>query len=92
MTVDRESHEHEGPMCCRPWMRHSHPASRLRMGILLIVIGGFWLSIKTGLLDFAWLRLVPIWPLVLILIGLWMSFEGSKRHENMLHQTTNREE
>ena len=79
MSADEKDHRHEGPMRCGPWMRHGRFESRLRIGILLIIIGAMWLGARMGLLDLTWLHTVPFWPLVIILCGVWMVYEGLSR-------------
>ena len=51
----------------------------MKIGILLVTIGLIWLGARVGLLDFSWLRVVPFWPVILILLGVWMVYKGFRQ-------------
>ena len=50
---------------------------RLFWPIVLIVVGGYFLLLNLGLLD--WLRADIFWPLVLIAIGVWLIVRRTPR-------------
>jgi hypothetical protein len=76
MSAGQESKKNFGSMCCGPWVRHSHPASRMKTGLLLIAIGLIWLGARVGLLDLSWMHAVPFWPTAFILFGAWLLYNG----------------
>ena len=76
MSVDQEAYKNNGPMCCRPWVHHRHPASKTKTGFLLVAIGLTWLGARVGFLDLTWLHTVPFWPAAFILFGAWLVYNG----------------
>jgi uncharacterized membrane protein len=66
-------------LCCRPWDHQRNPARKKKIGILLVTIGLIWLGARLGLLDFSWLQVVPFWPAVFILLGVWMVYKGFRQ-------------
>jgi hypothetical protein len=46
------------------------------MGLMMILIGLLWFGARLGWLDFAWFRIVPLGPLILIMIGIWIVYRG----------------
>ena len=76
MSAEQESTKHFGSMCCGPWGHQRHPASKMKIGFLLIAIGLLWLGASVGLLDLSWLRAIPFWPTVFILFGAWLVCKG----------------
>ncbi len=79
MSASKESNSSVGNMCCGTWVHHRHPATKFRIGILLIVIGILWLGAKAGLLNFGWVHTIYFWPTLFVLIGGWMVYKGLKR-------------
>lgn len=53
-----------------PWSRRGNRRGRVRTGVLLIVVGAFFLLDNLGLLD--WLRWDLAWPVGLIVFGIWL--------------------
>ena len=76
MSAGQESTKNFGSMCCRPWVHHRHPASKMKTGFLLVTIGLIWLGSRVGFLDLSWLHAVPFWPAAFILIGAWLVYRG----------------
>ncbi len=76
MTIDEKAQQGMDWMCCGPWHRRSHPGFRLRIGILLVLIGSIWYGARMGWLDFAGFHAFPFWPAFVILIGAWMVYRG----------------
>jgi hypothetical protein len=79
MSMSQEASKNIGNLCCGPWSRQGHPARKRRFGILLVIIGLIWLGARLGLLNFSWLQTVPFWPTALILLGVWMVYDGFMR-------------
>ena len=76
MSMSQEASKNFGNLCCGPWTHHRNPARKMKVGILLVIIGLIWLGAKAGLLDFSWLQTVHFWPAVVILLGVWMVCKG----------------
>ena len=76
MSVGQESYKNFGSMCCGPWVHHRNPASKMKIGLLLVAIGLLWLGASLGFLDLSWLRAVPFWPTAFILFGVWLVYNG----------------
>jgi hypothetical protein len=60
---------------------HGDTAWRCKMpskiiGLMMILIGLVWFGARLGWLDFSWFRIVPLGPLILIMIGLWVVYRG----------------
>jgi hypothetical protein len=89
MSISQESSKSIGNMCCGPWTHQRNPARKKKIGILLVIIGLIWLGARVGLLNFSWLQAVPFWPVALILLGVWMVYEGFMREyqERMANKT-----
>lgn len=45
-------------------------------GIFLVVLGLFLWAANAGLVNFVWSR---DWPLILVVVGLWMLWEAGRR-------------
>jgi len=45
----------------------------LGTGIFLVLLGAFLWAANAGLVSFVWAR---DWPLVVIVVGLWMVYQG----------------
>jgi len=76
MSAGQESTKNFGSMCCGPWVHHRHPASKKKIGFLLVTIGLIWLGARVGFLDLSWLHAVPFWPAAFILFGAWLVYNG----------------
>jgi hypothetical protein len=74
--TDRETHKNMCYACCGPMFSHDKAGFRIRFGILLLLIGLIWYGSRIGWIDFAWLRTVHFWPLVVIMIGGWLIYRG----------------
>ena len=81
MSAGQESTKNFGSMCCRPWVHHRHPASKMKTGFLLVTIGLIWLGERAGFIDLSWLHLVPFWPTAFILFGAWLLYNGLRREK-----------
>ncbi|MCX5855392.1 MAG: DUF5668 domain-containing protein [Deltaproteobacteria bacterium] len=79
MSVNQEGYRSFGHMCCGLWDHRRNPAAKLKIGILLIVIGLLWLGARGGIFDFAWLQTVYFWPMMVVLLGACMAYKGLKR-------------
>jgi hypothetical protein len=53
-----------------PWSRRGSRRGGARTGVLLIAFGAFFLLANLGLLE--WLRWDLVWPVGLILFGIWL--------------------
>jgi hypothetical protein len=76
MSVSQEEYRN---LCCGLWDHRRNPAAKLKIGILLIAIGLLWLGARGGIFDFAWLRTVYFWPMMVVLLGACMVYKGLKR-------------
>jgi hypothetical protein len=47
-------------------------------GILLAVIGFFWFAKKVGWIPVVAGEFITIWPVLTIMLGLWLAFSGHK--------------
>ncbi len=74
--VDRETYKDMCYACCGPWFGHDKSGFRIRIGILLLLTGLIWYGTRVGWIDFAWLRTIHFWPLVVIMIGAWLIYRG----------------
>jgi len=74
MSVGQELYKNIGPMCCRSGVHHRHPASKMKIGFLLVAIGLIWLGARVGFIDLSWLHAVPFWPAAFILFGAWLVY------------------
>lgn len=45
-------------------------------GVFMIAAGALWLLARSGLVSFAWLNGVPVWPILLIFCGMWIVAAG----------------
>jgi uncharacterized membrane protein len=81
MPISQEASKNIGNMCCGPWTHQRNPARKKKIGILLVTIGLIWLGARLGLLDFSWLQVVPFWPAVFILLGVWMVCKGFRQEK-----------
>jgi uncharacterized membrane protein len=81
MSAGQESTNNFGSICCGPWVHRSHPASKMKFGLLLVAIGLIWLGARVGLLDLSWLHAVPFWPTAFILFGAWLVYNGLRREK-----------
>jgi hypothetical protein len=81
MNNSREMDHPMGRMCCGPWSGRSRAGFRLRMGTMLLLIGLIWLGMRVGWIDFTWLYAVPIWPLIVIMIGACMIYRGLRKRK-----------
>ena len=45
-------------------------------GAMMIVAGILWLLARVGVISFAWLNGIPVWPILLILCGVWIVASG----------------
>ena len=79
MSISQEASKNIGNMCCGPWTHQRNPARKKKIGILLITIGLFWLGVRLGLLDFSWLQAIHFWPVVFILLGVWIVYKGFRQ-------------
>jgi hypothetical protein len=79
MSVSQEEYRKVGHMCCGLWDHRRNPAVKLKIGLLLIVIGLLWLGVRGGMFDFTWLQTVFFWPMMVVLLGACMVYRGSKR-------------
>lgn len=79
MPSSQEALKNIGNMCCGPWAHQRNPARKKKIGILLVIIGLIWLGTRVGLLDLSWLHVVPIWPALLILLGVRMVYKGLRQ-------------
>ena len=46
---------------------------------MLVTIGLIWFGARMGLLEFSWLQAVYFWPVVVILLGVWMVYKGFRQ-------------
>jgi hypothetical protein len=76
MSINQEASKNIGNMCCRPRIRQRNPARKMKVGIVLFIIGLTWLGARMGLFDLSWLQVVPFWPAGFILLGVWMVYKG----------------
>lgn len=53
-----------------PWSRRGNRRGNVRTGVLLIVVGAFFLLANLGVLE--WLRWDLVWPVGLIVFGIWL--------------------
>jgi hypothetical protein len=79
MSASREEYRNWGHMCCGFWDHRRTSAVKLKIGLLMIVIGLIWMGVRVGLFDFSWLRTVYFWPMMIVLIGAFMVYKGLKR-------------
>jgi len=79
MSVSQKEHRNGGHMCCGLWDHRQNPATKLKIGLLLIAIGLIWLGARGGIYDFTWLQSVYFWPAMVVLIGACMVYKGLKR-------------
>lgn len=76
MNVHEEGFKNMRYMCCGPWMRGSHSGFRLTIGFLLILIGSIWYATRMGWIDAGWFQAVPVFPLVIIVVGICLVYRG----------------
>jgi hypothetical protein len=76
MSMSQAAPKNVGNLCCSPWMHRRNPGQKMKIGILLVVIGLLWLGARAGLLDFSWLKAIYFWPTAFILLGAWMVYQG----------------
>jgi F0F1-type ATP synthase assembly protein I len=81
MTDDREMHKGMGYTCCAPWSGHNHARFRLKVGVLLLLIGFVWYGMRVGWFEVTWFRAIPIGPAIVILIGVCMIYRGLRRRK-----------
>ena len=79
MSISQGESKNFGNLCCRSWTHQRNPARKKKIGILLVTIGLIWLGASVGMLDFSWLQAIHFWPVVLILLGVWMVYKGFMR-------------
>jgi len=67
--MKEQENMHPGTMSCRDWRGwwYASRLRRIRIGILLILLGGLWMASKTGFFNPA-----IFWPLASITIGIWI--------------------
>lgn len=78
MTDGREMYKGMGYTCCGPWSGHNHARFRLKVGVLLLLIGLVWYGVRAGWFEFIWFHAIPIGPVVVIMIGFCMIYRGLK--------------
>ena len=78
MKITEESFKEMGYMCCGSWMRHGHKGFRLTIGMLLILIGLIWFGARMEWVDLTWIHAIPFWPVIVIVVGVWMVSRGLK--------------
>ena len=76
MNVHEEGFNNMRYMCCGPWMRGSHSGFRLTIGFLLILMGSIWYATRMGWIDAGWFQAVPVFPLVIIVVGICLVYRG----------------
>ena len=76
MTASRETYRDMGYTCCGHWFSRNHQGFRIRIGILLLLIGLIWYGARIGWVDFTWLYRIHFWPVVVMIIGAWLIYRG----------------
>lgn len=76
MTSDRETYKDMGYACCGPWLGRNRAKFRIRIGILLLLIGFIWYGARLGWVDFTWLYTIHFWPVAVMIIGAWLIYRG----------------
>ena len=59
------------------WQKQLGKAHRfhgLSFGLLVFMLGIFWLGSEIG-----WIPEIPFWPLVLVIVGIWLIFKAMLR-------------
>jgi hypothetical protein len=79
MMADKEAYKSMGFACCRPWFGRNHAMPRLGIGIFLVLIGFRWFGSRMGWIDLAPFHPGLFWPVVVILIGVWLCYRGLRQ-------------
>ncbi len=79
MSVNQEVNRNVGHMFCSPRSYHLYRAAKWKIGLVLVTIGLLLMGARVGLLDFTWLHSVYFWPMLIVLLGLWMVYKGLSR-------------
>jgi len=76
MTASRETYRDMGYTCCGHWFSRNHQGFRIRIGILLLLIGLIWYGARIGWVDFTWFYRIHFWPVVVMIIGALLIYRG----------------
>jgi hypothetical protein len=76
MKANEEGFKGMGFTCCGPLASHDHTGSRLTIGTILILVGFIWFGASMEWIDLTWIRRVPFWPVIVIVIGVSMVYRG----------------
>ncbi len=80
-TKQNEVNEHKHSLC-RSWSFGRN--SRIRFGVLLVIIGLIWLGARMGYIPAEWFHSGFFWPAVVILIGAWIVVKSRIRRKHHL--------
>ena len=76
MTADRETYRDMGYACCGHWFGRNHAKIRIRIGILLLLIGLIWYGARMGWVNLTWFYTIHFWPVVVMIMGAWLIYRG----------------
>lgn len=77
-TEQNKTNENKASLC-RSWCKTRN--SRLRFGVLLVIVGLVWFGARMGFLPVEWFHSELFWPGVVVMVGSWIVFKSLIRRK-----------